>query len=351
MFCPNCGKQLNENENFCSECGTSAKSQSAEQRELPSLSNSENFNHTKKQSKKKIVIVLLVIIAIFFLLFIFIGSDEDATNTNNTNLSDGVETDDKYAYIKFPTYFMDDAEYNSWIEDEKKNTYNGHLKITEEYIILEIDKDKFEDYKTAMIDDLKQKIHDYTSTDSSFETVVRISYSDDFKEATIFVNDGYIDSDDSVIVRRMGDVLSQIRAMIYSDYSPKIKITIKGNVVQTVIDTVTYQHPTERALETDATELIEAYLTNEVAARKKYEDKYVCITGVVDSIGEDLTGATYITLSNDDDWTFESVQCYFSDEYINEVATLTKGTNVTVYGTQTDYFMNIIVEDCVLAVN
>lgn len=137
---------------------------------------------------------------------------------------------------------------------------------------------------------------------------------------------------------------------LFDDYEARIEITIKDESDNT-IDTLQYKHPTERALEATAKNLVSAYSTNEIAANNKYGGKYVKITGIVDSIGRDITDSIYITLSDGDDFSLERVQCFFSEKYSNEIATLTKGTEVVVYGTCDDYLVNVLVTDCVLTSN
>lgn len=353
MFCPNCGKQLNENEKFCSECGTQTNINAVTDVN-PSVqtepANTTIVNQEPKKKKKKGVFILLAIVAAIVLFIAFVsddGDDKDVTDADIT--TNNVEVVDDKILLKLPTYFMLDEEYNDWLEKVDSDEYNGNLEVTEDYVIITMDNDKHNELKTMFVDYTDDQFNDYVSS-GSYETVKDIAYSDDFKKATITVSSKYLDSDDSLLVRKVGDGLSQIRAMFFGDYSAKIEITIKyenGNIV----DTVKYMHPTTRAIEVTAEELLDAYATNEVAAKKKYENKYICITGIVESIGEDITDTLYITLSSGDEWDFGNVQCYFSDEYLNEIATLNKGDKVTVYGTHSDYFMSVLIEDCVLWVN
>ncbi len=354
MFCSKCGKEINENEKFCSECGNAANqtiSDSIQTETHYEATNSQLNSFAKKSKKLKKVLLIILAILFSFIVFILVisSSDEDVSEPKPTGEASENAISGDYSYVKLPLYFMNDEEYRSWKESIANNTYNGNIELTDEFLIMKVKSENLDTLKTSMIEETNTKFKEFANS-KSFETIRNIIYDEDFKSATIIAASNYPNSDDSVVIRKVGDSLSQIRAMFYDDFSSEIEITVKDSTGK-IFDVVEYEHPTKRATELSAKKLIGAYTTNEVAARRLYEGKYVCVTGLVESIGEDITGTIYITLSNGDDWSMEYVQCYFSEDYANEIATLVKGDSVTVYGTQTDYIFNVMVEDCVLNTN
>ena len=79
MFCKKCGKELTEDEKFCSQCGTSVAEQ-------PTSNNPNNNISNNKKIKKKSSggIVVIAIIAIL-LLFYFVGKTISSTANNITS--------------------------------------------------------------------------------------------------------------------------------------------------------------------------------------------------------------------------------------------------------------------------
>lgn len=350
MFCIKCGKEIKEGEKFCSECGNEVKA-TAQSFEQNKTEESTLLKPAKKQNKiKKAVVILLILLVLIIVLFFATSSDnENGSNNIETTVSNKESDDGEYVYFKLPLFFIDDEEYRSWQEEIADGKFNGNAQLTDEFIIIRTKRENAEEMKANIISQTDTRFKEL-SNDKSLETVRNILYEEDFKKATIIVASNYQNSDDSIVIRKVGNYLSQNRAMLYDDYSAEIEITVKdasGNV----FEIFEYSHPEERPIELSAKKLIDAYTTNEIAAKRLYENKYVCVTGTVESIGEDVTGTIYITLSNGDKWSTEFVQCYFSEKYANEIASLVKGDFVTVYGTQTDYLFNVMVEDCVLNSN
>lgn len=350
MFCSKCGKEISENEKFCSECGNTVIQSSSDfiQNETH-IQTDNNQSKVVAQKPKKLKKVLLIILAILisFIVFLLVITSNDENSSENKNSETII--DSEYSYIKLPLYFMDEEEYRSWKEDIGNNKYDGNAELTDEFVIIKVKSESFDIMKASAIEETNTKFKEFANS-KSFETIRNIVYDEDFESATIIADSNYPNSDDSVVVRKVGDALSQLRAMFYEDFSAEIEITVK-DASDNIFNIIEYKHPKERAIELSAEKLIGAYTTNEIAARRLYEDKYICVTGTVESIGEDMTGTIYITLSNGDKWSTEYVQCYFSEDYANEIATLVKGDSVTVYGTQTDYLFNVMVEDCVLNTN
>ena len=94
-----------------------------------------------------------------------------------------------------------------------------------------------------------------------------------------------------------------------------------------------------------ATELLEAYDANGVAADELYRNQYLEITGTVESIDKDILDNAYITLSNDNDrYSFISVQCYFNKNSLQQIATLSTGDVVTVRSICDGSTLNVIIK-------
>lgn len=90
---------------------------------------------------------------------------------------------------------------------------------------------------------------------------------------------------------------------------------------------------TASAIDVQADDINTMYKDNQVSCKQQYDGKLLAVSGVVASIGEDITGNTYITLTSDE-YNLLSIQCYFSDKAeISKIASITKGSTITVVGT------------------
>ncbi len=104
----------------------------------------------------------------------------------------------------------------------------------------------------------------------------------------------------------------------------------------------------EDAIVVKASKLYSDYDSNEVKADKKYKDKLLEVTGIVNDIGVSL-GQTYVCLSTGEQYSAFSVQCFFDDEDdIDKVSELSKGDKITLSGTCTGMSMNVTVDNCKL---
>ena len=95
-----------------------------------------------------------------------------------------------------------------------------------------------------------------------------------------------------------------------------------------------------------AEDLMNAYEENEVAAKKKYEDKLIDVTGTITDISATLSDQACVTLSAGGFGRF--IKCYFEDDdTIDDVAKLEKGQAVTIRGECDDLLLlGISVDDC-----
>ncbi len=95
-----------------------------------------------------------------------------------------------------------------------------------------------------------------------------------------------------------------------------------------------------------AATLLAEYDANEIAAKAKYEDRLLEITGVVDSISESL-GTHTMTLNDGSEFSFVSVRCTFAEENVSDLLVLSKGQTVTVRGYGDGLgFIDVDVRDC-----
>ena len=95
-----------------------------------------------------------------------------------------------------------------------------------------------------------------------------------------------------------------------------------------------------------AQQLLDDYGANEIRAKQLYEGKVILVSGVVDSIGEDLLGDPFVSLTDGSEFSFQSVQCFFADSHRNELARLSKGDIVMLQGRMDGFLINALVRGC-----
>lgn len=114
-------------------------------------------------------------------------------------------------------------------------------------------------------------------------------------------------------------------------------------------DSVTQSEVTEVPVDVKATKLIADYKANEISADATYKDKLVKVTGVVGSIAKDVFNNPYVTLTSETQYSFESVQCYFSKANEAKLTTVAKDTRITVQGRVSGKSItNVLVKGCAL---
>ena len=96
----------------------------------------------------------------------------------------------------------------------------------------------------------------------------------------------------------------------------------------------------------DAATLFSEYEENEVRADERYKGKNLQISGSIDSVGKDILDHMYVTL-NAGKQIFH-IQCFFDKSHANTLASLNKGTFVTVVGQCDGKFGNILLKGCTL---
>ena len=80
-----------------------------------------------------------------------------------------------------------------------------------------------------------------------------------------------------------------------------------------------------------AGDIIAEYESNEVAANEIFQSKTILIVGYVSEVGESLLDGLYIELDGDD-YSLDSVRCYFAELYRWRLAELRKGQKVVIEG-------------------
>jgi len=106
--------------------------------------------------------------------------------------------------------------------------------------------------------------------------------------------------------------------------------------------------PTPTETEVTVQELCSAYKASNVAADAKYKGKILTVTGVVDSIGEDILHNPYIRLTSGGKHQACGARCVLDKKYEPELAQLTIGQTVTVQGKCDGRLMNVLMKDCAL---
>lgn len=118
------------------------------------------------------------------------------------------------------------------------------------------------------------------------------------------------------------------------------------NAANTLAQSKATDTKSEEAIKVTAVALYNAYKNNEVAANQQYKNKLVEITGVVDTIGEDITSNPYISFKVQQ-YQITSVQCMFAKKYADQLATVSKGQSIKLKGTVSDSLAGqVIVRDC-----
>lgn len=93
-----------------------------------------------------------------------------------------------------------------------------------------------------------------------------------------------------------------------------------------------------------STELFNIYDKNEIKGDSKYKGKELIVKGEVESVGRDLTNKIYISLEGDG--FIRHVQCFFNEEFIDEVSEVESGSVIEVRGVCRGMFMNVLIDRC-----
>jgi hypothetical protein len=96
----------------------------------------------------------------------------------------------------------------------------------------------------------------------------------------------------------------------------------------------------------DVAELLRDYKGNELRGDAKYKSKRVRILGEAGEMKRDLMNAIYMTVGTGAPLEIPKAQCFFSDEYLTTLASLTKGEHVAVNCTVGGLMMNVLLKNC-----
>lgn len=129
------------------------------------------------------------------------------------------------------------------------------------------------------------------------------------------------------------------------DKSPNDNLIQKTNRTSPTSEDQVIQEQPEEIYRSYYKLILYDYENNELSANKKYEGKIYEITGIVDSVSQDIFGTPYIVLR--DEYEISGVQCLFKSE--DDLLSLRKGQMVRVKGRISGYILgSVIVEDCSL---
>lgn len=101
-----------------------------------------------------------------------------------------------------------------------------------------------------------------------------------------------------------------------------------------------------QAISTTATKLAQAYIDNEVNADVLYKGKTLNVSGSIKDIGKDILDTPYVTLESNPSDYFTYVQCMFNKGDEAKLATLKKGTQITIQGKEDGKLGNVLIRNC-----
>jgi hypothetical protein len=99
-------------------------------------------------------------------------------------------------------------------------------------------------------------------------------------------------------------------------------------------------------LTVEAAELLRDYKGNELRGDAKYKGKRVRLLGEAGEMKRDLMNAIYMTVGTGAPLEIPTAQCFFGDEYLTTLASLTKGEHVAVNCTVSGLMMNVLLKNC-----
>jgi len=103
------------------------------------------------------------------------------------------------------------------------------------------------------------------------------------------------------------------------------------------------------AMTVTVTKLASDYQANEVSADAKYKGQLLNVTGTVSSISKDFLDDPYVLLSSGSDNIVSDVQCSFSQSDNSKLASLSKGQQVTLQGTDNGMTLNTVeLQNCLI---
>lgn len=92
-----------------------------------------------------------------------------------------------------------------------------------------------------------------------------------------------------------------------------------------------------------SSQLVAAYVANEVAADKLYKGRTVEVSGSIRSIGKDVMDEMYVCLDSDD--LIRATQCFFDKSHEDALSKMSKGQFVRIVGRCNGVFGNVMLKD------
>jgi len=140
--------------------------------------------------------------------------------------------------------------------------------------------------------------------------------------------------------------------MIYKIIKRRNEITFLPAIVLSfflfTIAACTFQNSSKTKTEPDvkisSVDLCLQFKQDRLTAEKNYKEKTLQVTGTVDRTGTNVKGDLYVSLVGLP--SLGNVQCYMSGPFIDQAKKLKLGQNITLKGWQSDYIINVILNDC-----
>lgn len=124
---------------------------------------------------------------------------------------------------------------------------------------------------------------------------------------------------------------------------------MKKDIKPTIVSkdsVVVEENQNKPVIKVSAIKIINDYSANEVAADAKYKDSPIEVTGIINSVGKDVMGIPYITVSGDQ-FGITNVQCMFAQGSESELAKVSKGEQITLRGNATGkVIINVLLSGC-----
>ncbi len=106
------------------------------------------------------------------------------------------------------------------------------------------------------------------------------------------------------------------------------------------------QNEVIEVLSITAPKLAQAYIDNEVGADITYKDTTIKVSGVIKDIGKDILDLPYLLLESNPSDYFTYIQCMFPKENEAVLASMKKGTSVTLQGKVSGKLGSVILRNC-----
>jgi len=94
----------------------------------------------------------------------------------------------------------------------------------------------------------------------------------------------------------------------------------------------------------DAAALFREYDKNEIRGDKRFKGRRMALRGVIDQVNTDILGKPFVVLTDGSEWSIFGVQAYFDSA--EALVELNPGDEITLVGTCSGKFGNVLLEDC-----